>query len=30
MLGDEKYFLDLLLLRMLTNVVGAIRVNAMN
>ncbi len=29
MLGGEKCFLDLLLLRILTNVVGAIRANAM-
>ena len=29
MLGGEKYFLDLALQVMLTNVVGAIRANAM-
>ena len=29
MLGGEKCFLDLLLLLILTNVVGAIRTNAM-
>ena len=29
MLGGEKCFLDLLLLRILTNVVGAIRAKAM-